>query len=198
LGWSDDKLQITGNRIQIVSGADVYNKYLQHVPAKLKPPTSAKARLALFEEINEHLYDQHARMVAFCFTQDKIFIWIKALMIFNMENSAFPNDYAIFWLYEPDDWSANENKSVVIEISKKTSVDTAAFLIYKITLFLSTGTYKIKLFLSTGTYKITLFLSTGTFWIKGNYKDKFTVNDFHSLKALVIRIADFSKNFELM
>jgi hypothetical protein len=91
---------------------------------------------------------------------------------FYMENPAFPNDYAISWLYEPEDWSTNENKSVVIEISKKASLDTAAF------------------------YKITLFLTTGTFHIQGNYKNKFTVNDFHSLKALLIRIAGFNKNSE--
>ena len=94
------------------------------IPDKLKPPTGAKVRQALYEEINAHLYDKNARMIAFRVKRERIFLWIRALMIFYEENSLVQT-------------REGSDVSIVVEV---TNPDTLS-LSYKITFFLSTGTF---------------------------------------------------------
>lgn len=106
------------------------------IPAKLKEPTG-KAKKCAFEEILPNIYEHDAHMVAFRVVRDRLFKWIRALGLFYYEYLGNNKDLNITWsddplvLLSPDDL-----KTISIEVIDSEENN----LIYKITVFIKTGT----------------------------------------------------------
>ena len=120
-------------------------KGLHHLPKhvlspKLKGPTG-KAKKCMFEQLDTNLYEAEARMVAFRVTRSRLRPWIGALSIYYYEYLGENVEFDIDWNDDP--LSINQSKkellkTITIEVNiTKSQVENP--LLYKITLFASTG-----------------------------------------------------------
>ncbi|CAG2231221.1 unnamed protein product [Mytilus edulis] len=151
---------ISNNDITLTS---VYCDYPDTcLPTKFNAPSGPKGKRALTEEIDTHLYDEAAHMIAFRIPHSKLAPWIKSLSLLYYEHYGKSSDYVVSWFDDPENWSTKNsgNKSICVEISTKADVDSLL-------------------------YKITLFVNTGLVQVQGNHKDTFVDKDFPVLVKLV-------------
>ncbi|CAC5399220.1 unnamed protein product [Mytilus coruscus] len=149
----------------------VYSDYPKScLPTKLALPSSDKGKRALFENIDENLYEEGAHMVAFRTSVNKLVPWIKCLQLLYYEHYGKLSNYTVYWFDEPDNWSSkmSGNRKICIELSTK--ADTMNPLLYK----------------------ITVFINTGLIQIQGTHKDTFVTKDFPVLLAIVNKVVDFN------
>ena len=108
------------------------------LPSTLNPRTG-KAKRVLFEQIDHHLYEEPAKMVAFYTSVERLRPWIKALGILYYDNLGKRSDVNINWFDSPDHWTdLNSNaNSVIFEVK-----DGNDALLYNVTLFMTTGTIR--------------------------------------------------------
>ncbi|CAC5414345.1 unnamed protein product [Mytilus coruscus] len=155
---------ITNNDITLTS---VYCDYpVTCLPTKFNVPSGPKGMRALTEEIDTHLYDEAAHMIAFRIPHPNIAPWIKSLSLLYYEHYGKSPEYIVSWFDDPENWSAKNsgNKSICVELSTKADV------------------------LNSLLYKITLFINTGLVQVQGNHKDTFVNKDFPVLLKLVNEI----------
>ncbi|CAC5379717.1 unnamed protein product [Mytilus coruscus] len=152
---------ISNNDITLTS---VYCDYpVTCLPTKFNVPSGPKGKHALTEEIDTHLYDEAAHMIAFCIPHPKLAPWIKSLSLLYYEHYGKSPEYVVSWFDDPENWSTKNsgNKSICVEISTKADVVNSLL------------------------YKITLFINTGLVQVQGNHKDNFVDKDFPVLVKLV-------------
>lgn len=69
-----------------LSLSNLYNQYPENcIPIKFRPPTGTKPIKAAYEEINPHLYEEQAGMVAFRINRERVYPWIRAHTCFYVE-----------------------------------------------------------------------------------------------------------------
>lgn len=129
---------------QYIKCNDIYDTYPDTcLPAeKLKTPAGAKSKKLLHESFDHNLYEPEARMVAFKTTRNRIRHWIKTLNIYLYEYLGAHHDntdhYDIKWYHDPEEWTPQSLRAVCIDVSTKK--DAPNPLVYKVSLFLKTGT----------------------------------------------------------
>lgn len=145
---------------------DIYNTYpAACVPDKLRAPTAKKAKSLRIESFDIQYYEPEARMVAYRTTQTRVRHWIKALNVFLFDYLGDHPDnkgkYQIDWAHDPVNWNPTTLKSIAIDVSSKEDK------------------------LNPLMYKLTLFLKTGTIQVQGHYYKTFADAHFPVLKAIV-------------
>ncbi|CAG2229763.1 unnamed protein product [Mytilus edulis] len=130
-----------------LNNGEIYKTYpAACVPDKLKTPAAKKAKLLKFEEIDVDYYEPDARMVGYRTTQDRVRLWIKALNVYVFEylgdHPENKDKYQIDWTHDPVKWTPSNLKSIAIDVTTK--VDKHNPLMYKLTLFLKTGTLQVQ------------------------------------------------------
>lgn len=141
------------------------------LPGKFKAPSTEKAKRALFEKIDEHLYEKAARMVAFRTSVVRLVPWIKSLQLLYYEYYGKSDSFDVDWKDEPKDWTENTSSE------KKICIDL---------LDLSLSDNKLM-------YKLTVFINTGLIQVQGNRKDFFVRKHFPLLTQILAKILEVNK-----
>ncbi|CAG2216895.1 unnamed protein product [Mytilus edulis] len=107
-----------------LNNGEIYKTYpAACVPDKLKTPAAKKAKLLKFEEIDVDYYEPEARMYLGDHPENK-------------------DKYQIDWTHDPVKWTPSNLKSIAIDVTTKE--DKHNPLMYKLTLFLKTGTLQVQ------------------------------------------------------
>ncbi|XP_062594022.1 uncharacterized protein LOC134255508 [Saccostrea cucullata] len=129
-------------------------------PVKFKP-RNGKAKYSRYEEIDENLYEETAKMVCFYTSEKRLFYWIKACNILYYDNVSNIEGIDVKWSDNPQTWEdPNGGNSITIEL-----LDQENLL-----------------------YNVTIFISTGTIRVQGHYYQMFSRHHFPILKGLVSQI----------
>ena len=128
-----DNIDLTLDNILKVYPASV-------IPSKVKKRTG-KAQRALFEEIDDNLYEKEARTITFNTHVNRIYPWIKTIDTFYYIHLGKQSEYRIKWLDDPQEWKdISSANSIVIEGSQAS--DEVQF--YNLTFFIITGTIRVQ------------------------------------------------------
>ena len=152
----------------------VYSDYPKSCfPQKLKKSSTDKAKSVQYERIDEYKYEDPAHQVAFRVTLGRLVPWIKALQLLYYEYYGSSAAYDVDWYDSPKDWTKNGtgNKMICIELSTKEDIESENPLLYKITLFITTGFVQVQ----------------------GNHKDRFAAKDFHILRNILKTVLEVNK-----
>lgn len=145
---------------------NIESKYsAECLPPKMTDPSTEKASSCLFEEINNEIYVNQARMVAFRTNQDRFQSWIKAFYMFYMqqgESESTCSKYKVEWNDHPTPISKQQPlQKITIDVKNERSEKL---------------------------YKVTLFSKSGLIQVQGNCHQDFAKNVFPTLQKFMKQI----------
>jgi hypothetical protein len=151
------------NRLGYTDLSCLTNDYPEEcIPAILRPPTGAKVRKALHEEINSQLYADEAKIAAFRVERQMILPYIQALHLI-FENIGKSSHFDVNWYDTPEKWESHCTANAInIDVHTKENTESNPNMLFKVTFFVTTGTVQIQ----------------------GNGKDSFVSEIFPTLKSL--------------